>query len=81
MVKTYTVEIICRVDSMRDEKSIDIAVSKHLKMFKGFYKGKKSNITKNVFSPDVLFLRLRTMIEGSTGSDGVFKWVGEIPEV
>ena len=47
MVKTYNVRVTCRVDPMQDEKAIDQEINSSLKMFKDFYRGKKSEITKS----------------------------------
>jgi hypothetical protein len=47
MVRLYAVTIVCRVDSMNDQSSIDLKINKELKMFKGFYKGKKDSMTSD----------------------------------
>lgn len=47
MVKTYHVKVTCRIDPMQNEQSIDQELNTSLRMFKAFYKGKKSVITKS----------------------------------
>ena len=46
MSKTYDVVVVSRIDFVHAEKDIDVEINKNLKMFRQYYKGKESILTK-----------------------------------